>query len=506
MRNFSSVAFSRIATMIIIFSLTHSVGAHGTEAAKLTPVVAFLLFDSKPIELCREIKIREASNSFALGTGDPQFTQVEDKMFFVASTAQNNANIELWLTDGSTSGTRLVKDVRLGINAGLSNTGVGNFLTQVGNKLFFFANDGVTGFELWVSDGTAGGTSLVKDINAGNSGLIVADAIEYAGKFYFLTNGSDLTSVQDEGLWVSDGTALGTTLIKDVNLLSRNSVVSGDISNVRELMTVADGKLLFAANDNTSNAEPWISDGTALGTFKLADINTSDPQIAGSSFPDRFRTVGTSAYFVANDSSPSNAVGEEIFSYANGAVTLLKDINPGSGDSVPRAQVDPRTSKIFEAIDDQQFVFVARDGVNGDELWASDGSDIGTIRLTQIATGAEQRTFITSARMFDGYVYFNADDSGKNGNELWKTDGTVTGTELAFDLLSGPSSSSPEEITATDQFLFFEARDSDKRRLYAMDEEANLKAFSGAGDRLTAFEDELLFRRGRDLYKISCPM
>ena len=40
-------------------------------------------------------------------------------------------------------------------------------LTNVGGTLFFTANDGVNGTELWKSDGTAAGTVMVKDINAG---------------------------------------------------------------------------------------------------------------------------------------------------------------------------------------------------------------------------------------------------------------------------------------------------------------------------------------------------
>ena len=38
---------------------------------------------------------------------------------------------------------------------------------MVGDTLFFAANDGVHGTELWKSDGTEAGTVLVKDINPG---------------------------------------------------------------------------------------------------------------------------------------------------------------------------------------------------------------------------------------------------------------------------------------------------------------------------------------------------
>ena len=41
------------------------------------------------------------------------------------------------------------------------------YLTDVGGTLFFTADDGTHGQELWKSDGTKAGTVLVKDINPG---------------------------------------------------------------------------------------------------------------------------------------------------------------------------------------------------------------------------------------------------------------------------------------------------------------------------------------------------
>src|SRR5438270_914055 len=43
-------------------------------------------------------------------------------------------------------------------------------LTAVGATIFFTANDGVKGVELWKSDGTVSGTGLVKDIRPGSTG------------------------------------------------------------------------------------------------------------------------------------------------------------------------------------------------------------------------------------------------------------------------------------------------------------------------------------------------
>ncbi|HMX11874.1 MAG TPA: hypothetical protein PKE61_13295, partial [Burkholderiaceae bacterium] len=75
---------------------------------------------------------------------------------------------ELWKSDGTAAGTSLVKNIGPGPSDGLS-LGFSD-LTNVGGTLYFGANDGSNGDELWKSDGSAAGTSMVKNINPGSSG------------------------------------------------------------------------------------------------------------------------------------------------------------------------------------------------------------------------------------------------------------------------------------------------------------------------------------------------
>jgi ELWxxDGT repeat protein len=88
----------------------------------------------------------------------------------------------------------------------------------VGAILYFRASDDVTGAELWRSDGTADGTFMLKDINptgtAGNPGSSNADYfIHVGGRTYF---GAD-DGVHGYELWTTDGTAAGTVMVKDLN-------------------------------------------------------------------------------------------------------------------------------------------------------------------------------------------------------------------------------------------------------------------------------------------------
>src|SRR5262245_5170972 len=88
--------------------------------------------------------------------------------------------------------------------------------TEVNGAMFFFASDGVRGTELWKTDGTDKGTVLVKDINPGRAGGVVAGSLQtpanVGGTFFFIAN----DGVHGEDPWKSDGTEERTVLVKDV--------------------------------------------------------------------------------------------------------------------------------------------------------------------------------------------------------------------------------------------------------------------------------------------------
>src|SRR5450759_3417778 len=75
--------------------------------------------------------------------------------------------LELWRSDGTTNGTAIVKDINPGFSRGLTYSYSDGF-TNVNGLLYFSANDGVNGWELWKSDGTANGTAMVKNIGPGS--------------------------------------------------------------------------------------------------------------------------------------------------------------------------------------------------------------------------------------------------------------------------------------------------------------------------------------------------
>src|SRR5262249_9648749 len=155
------------------------------------------------------------------------------------------------------AGTYMVMD----INDGAGGSDPQN-ITVMGGWLYFSADDGVHGRELWCSDGTPNDTYLVKDINTQNNG---ADSSAPGfGSSNFAVVGGTLFFVANDGtngyeLWKSDGTANGTSMVRDIFPGNVNNVPNNSLPRA---LTPLGGMLLFSADDGATGRELWKSDGT----------------------------------------------------------------------------------------------------------------------------------------------------------------------------------------------------------------------------------------------------
>lgn len=364
-------------------------------------------------------------NDVPLSSKPVGLTPVGSSLFFFADNGTNGT--ELWKSDGTAVGTRLVKDIRPGV---VSSDLVG--LTPLGSTLFFSADDGSNGYELWKSDGTAAGTQLVKDIRPGSPSSLSG----YGG---IVAIGNTLYFSADEGtngreLWKSDGTAAGTQLVE--NLVFED----GDFDPMG--LTPAGSTLYFQPGAEGLDYELWKSDGTAAGTQLVKNIRPGNDffNYPMSSKPVGLTPVGSTLYFSANDDTN----GRELWK-SNGTAAgtqLVKDVWPGDG------AYDPNSSgpKSFRAVGSTLF-FSANNGTNGSELWKSDGTTLGTQLVNDIRPGDSSSLLsddfgLESFASAGSTLYFWADD-GISGLELWKSDGTVADTQLVKDIWPGSSGSSP---------------------------------------------------------------
>ena len=175
-------------------------------------------------------------------------------VYFVADDGTHGP--ELWKTDGTDAGTQMVRDIRPGTSSGNIN-----YLTNVNGTLFFAANDGSFGNELWKSDGTQSGTTVVRDIYPGSFNSWPEYLTNVNGTLYFQA----LSPNSGWEIWKSDGSSSGTVLVKDL--------VSGGISSFpSNFVDMGNGKAFFTAYTSSTGYEPWVTDGTSSGTFMLRDV------------------------------------------------------------------------------------------------------------------------------------------------------------------------------------------------------------------------------------------
>jgi ELWxxDGT repeat protein len=355
-------------------------------------------------------------------------------LYFSASPV-NNGSPNLYKTDGTEGGTVLVKDlISDGITNSLNigNTTVINDFTIAAGKLFFRSSSSLNGFELFVSDGTSGGTRLVKDIVPGINGSGPNGLMEMNGKLYF--SAFDL-SLQKTILFSSDGTEAGTIGIFEGELR--------DVLSVSSVPFIGTGSKFFFWGSTQDGIELWSTDGTSAGTAMVRNINTS---ITGTpnfnTSPQSSIEMNGYSYFAAGSSDH----GMELWK-SNGTsagTAMVKDIWPGKGPSSPQ--------NLFKH--GGYIYFSANDGTHGTELWRTDGSESGTVLVKDINLG-NSGSNPTRFTLSNNYIYFTA-YSATTGNELWRTDGTEAGTTLVLDLVSGPANgfTASEGITLNDEAFF----------------------------------------------------
>jgi ELWxxDGT repeat protein len=405
-------------------------------------------------------KVKQLSEIYNMVAGN-------EYIFLIATDPSLGA--ELWRSDGTENGTVLVRDINDGSADGIPL--LHTDLAILNNEVFFSATDGTHGLELWKSDGTAFGTSLVKDLATGATA---------SNPQYFIQVGSQVLfyirpSTGGE-LWRTDGTEEGTSLIKQISY----GILAGFNCKMNDL-------LYFCGNDRIHSFELWKSNGSLSGTSMVKDILASDN---GSSYPDLIQNVNDTLYFRAFDKTN----GQEIWKSDGTEIgtALSQDIIKGSQSGFP----DPNV--LYQV--DNSIYFWGYNKDTGDELWKTDGT-VSTI-VKDIAPGvASSKNYVNPDFVNIGTtIYFGAYD-GVHGYELWKSDGTEAGTAMVKDIVEGQDNSYILNIVPLNGILYFNVLNSDEGNLWRSDGTASgtfaLKDIRAEGsdnvDGLTAASNQLFF-------------
>lgn len=312
------------------------------------------------------------------------------RAFFVAN------NNELWTSDGTTAGTKLIKRLVY-----INN------LEVINGMAFFSAQTENEGLELWSSNGTPGGTKLLKDIYPGRGSSNPLDLTNVNGTLYFTANNRN----NGRELWKSNGTAAGTQMVKDI--------VPGSGWSHPERLAALGNKLFFNARTEATGLEMWMSDGTSAGTVLVEDMNPGPM----SSYPWDLTASNGWLFFTAQ----SPYIGRQLWKTRGpGTSTVIRVINGGN---------DNKLSKLIDV--SGTLFFQADDGVHGTELWKSDGTLGGTRMVKDLTPGPGSNAGYAQEHLEDfasvnGKLFFRAAGPDESLN-IWMSDGTEEGTrQLTF--------------------------------------------------------------------------
>ncbi len=423
----------------------------GLEERRLLAVVARVVEDGVPLG---------GVNNGDLSSAPSAAIQAGGTVYFTADDGQNGQ--ELWRVNAG-GFAELVEDSLPGggiaVGAASSNP---SYLTNFNGTLFFSADDGVNGVELW-KVGSSGVAELVAGAFAG--GINPGSASSYPRNFQEV-NGSLYFQARD----AINGTELWRTSPTGVPVIVEDSIAGGGIrfgsqgSEPRYLTNVA-GQLFFQANDGPNGIELWrVQNG---GLASLVEDSIPGGGIAPGfrdSYPSNLINFNGTLYFSASN----DATGTELWRVSgNGLAQLVEDSIPGGGIAVGEYSSTPS----YLMASGGTLYFQASNDINGYELWRIGAGGIAeVVELSNVPNGGINPGNAGSApsKLTDvsGTLYFSA-NTNADGYELWRVNG-LGFAELVDDnspgsgIGPGAASASPNYLTNVNGTLYFAADDGSR--------------------------------------------
>ena len=411
--------------------------------------------EAQTATLIRDINLK--GDAFGINADNQRFLSNSKYIFFAADNGTDGT--EIFRTDGTAAGTIMLKD----ISPNASSYPKGFFLFK--DEVYFSAIAGnVQG--LYKTDGTAAGTVLIKQMSL-DINRTKPEIIEYKGNLYFGVDGE---------LWKSDGTAAGTS---KVAVLS--SVPSGSYKEVKDFI-IFNNKLYFAAKTGFFEINLMESDGTEAGTKIVKDVFPNDNDEVGYLgvvngklyFQANYKTKGNKELYVSDGTAAGTKFVKDLnnktanyydgtsplfFTEINGKTLFYADgLYETDGTAAGTTKIATLRSVLYDQDSPNPFIvngklLYTRGGDGGTfyvNLYVSDGTSAGSKMIVDQLFGIEPK-YLTS---IGGKVYFTGYDTDK-GQELWVSDGTEAGSKVLLDLVPGVNPSNVANLYNFNGTLYF---------------------------------------------------
>jgi ELWxxDGT repeat protein len=365
----------------------------------------------------------------------------------------------LWTTDGTEAGTRLLR-ARLLVRPA-SSRGDSPFVPFAG-ALYFSAAEydanltTASGYELWRTDGTPEGTYQVTDLNPGPSHAWPRELTVARGSLYFVAGTDGEGYGSHLGLYRTDGSAAGTTLVAPVE------GINSDDRWPSLALTAAGGNLFFRLQVVYRGYElhrlaPCPGAPQRECATLVKDLSPSSGSHGSiGSLPEMLVALGDQLIFAADAEAGRGLYRSDGTAAGTYLLTAAAYVGPSNGE------------RLSIAAGGQAYLLQYGAG-----LWRTDG----TVEGTELLTGGHGvwQYWMSSAL---GVVYFWGAEpipgtSDWTNGERWRTDGTVAGTHMLADLCPGSCSSwsagEPPMALEPEGRLFFAAQRDGANWLWTSD-------------------------------------
>lgn len=336
---------------------------------------------------------------------------------------------EIWRSDGTASGTVLVKTMPQIASASISNNWTSNRRNEnfsvVNNRMYFGGYDAVNGDELWVTDGTLATTKMIKDIKPGATGSAPWGFCHINNEVFF----SCMETGLERKLWKTDGTEAGTVQVAVPEPFFMLDYAIGKLGN----------KMVFYAHNTIDGYEPYVSDGTPAGTFMLKNIHPS-----GNA---KLNTVQSTEWNIAN--------GFCFFIAYNGTANALWRTD---GTTAGTIQLTTNAANVSSANSAQSYT-----NSDGKTLWMLQHSPSRNSKLFR-SNGYPEGTYMVATGLnlpdkivlYKNAAWFAARPAGISANlEPWRSGGNAATTNVALEIAPGFPTGYPTLLFSSNPHGFF---------------------------------------------------